>query len=38
MASRYLTREPVERVGQQIVRGDVTPGGSLPRPGGELIN
>ena len=30
MASRYLTGEVVERIGGQIVRGDVAPGGSLP--------
>lgn len=30
MASQYLTRELVERIGGQIVRGDVAPGGSLP--------
>lgn len=28
--SQYLTRELVERIGGQIVRGDVAPGGSLP--------
>lgn len=30
MASQYLTRELVERIGGQIVRGDVAAGGSLP--------
>lgn len=30
MASQYLTGEVVERIGGQIVRGDVAPGGSLP--------
>jgi DNA-binding FadR family transcriptional regulator len=30
MASPYLTGEVVERIGGQIVRGDVAPGGSLP--------
>lgn len=30
MNSQYLTRELVEKIGGQIVRGDVEPGGSLP--------
>lgn len=30
MKSQYLTRELVEKIGGQIVRGDVEPGGSLP--------
>lgn len=30
MSNQYLTHELVERIGGQIVRGDVAPGGSLP--------